>query len=44
MCILIVCKPGCDVIIFDINLIKLFFLHDKKSKQKFKFPENEKSF
>ena len=32
-CIAIVCKPGCDVIKFEVNLIfqiKLFFLHDQK--------------
>ena len=31
MCIGIVCKPGCDVMNFEVNLIflfKLFFLHD----------------
>ena len=33
MCIKIVCKPGCDIIIFEISfvfLIKQFFPHDQK--------------
>ena len=33
MCIAIVCKPGCDVMNFEVNLIfliKPFFLHGKK--------------
>ena len=33
MCIAIVCKPGCDAMSFEVNLIfliKPFFLHDKK--------------
>ena len=33
MCIAIVCKPGCDVRNFEVNLIfliKPFFLHDQK--------------
>ena len=33
MCIAIVCKPGCDVMNFEVNLIfliKPFFLHDQK--------------
>ena len=33
MCIVIVCKPGCDVMNFEVNfifLIKPFFLHDQK--------------
>ena len=37
MYIVIVCKSGCDVINFDINiifLIKQFFLHDQKVKDK----------
>ena len=32
MCIAIVCKPGCDVMSFEVNLIfliKPFFLHDQ---------------
>ena len=47
MCVVIFCKPGCDVINFEINLIfliKPFFLHAKKSRQKFNYLENEKSF
>ena len=35
--IVILCKPDCDVVNFEINLIfliKLFFLHDKKVKTK----------
>ena len=46
-CIVIVCWPGCDVICFEINLIfliKLHFLLTKKSRQKFKYLENEKCF
>ena len=33
MCIPIICKPGCDVMNFEVNLfflIKPFFLHDEK--------------
>ena len=33
MCIAIVCKPGCDIMNFEVNLIfliKPFFLHDQK--------------
>ena len=33
MCIALVCKPGCDVLNFEVNLfflIKPFFLHDQK--------------
>ena len=47
MCIAIVCFPDCDVINFEINLIfliRLFFSLTKKSRQKFKYLENEKSF
>ena len=47
MCIAIVSETGCDVINFGINLIfliKLFFYMTKKSRQKFKYFENEKSF
>ena len=43
----IVCFPGCDVINFEINLIfliKPFFYMTKKSRQKFKYFENGKSF
>ena len=38
-----VCFPGC-VISFEINLIKSFFYITKKSRQKLKYLENEKSF
>ena len=41
------CFPGCDVINFEINLaslIKPFLYMAKKSRQKFKYLENEKSF
>ena len=44
--VLFVCFPGCDVVNFEINfffLVKLFLYMAKKSKQKFKFLENEKS-
>ena len=37
MYIVIVCKPGCDVINFEDNfifLMKPFFLHDQKSQDK----------
>ena len=36
MCIAIVCFPGCDVIIFEINFIFLIkpFLHDQNVKTK----------
>ena len=47
ICITIVCEPDCDVIDFEINqifLIKPFSYMTKKSRQKFKYPENEKSF
>ena len=47
MCITIVCYPGCDVIKFEINfisLVKLFCYMTKKSRQNFKYLENEKSF
>ena len=47
MCITIVCLPGCDVIKFEINLIfliKPFSYIIKKSRQKLKYLENEKSF
>ena len=43
----IVYFPGWDVINFEINLIfliKVFSYETKKSKQKFKYLENEKSF
>ena len=46
-CITIVCYPGCDVIKFEINLIfliKPFCQMTKKSRQKLKYLENEKSF
>ena len=47
MCISIVSFPGCDVICFVNNLIfliKPFFYMTKKSRQKFKYLENEKGF
>ena len=47
MCIAIVCFPGCDVMNFEIILIfliKPFFYMTKKSRLKFKYLENEKSF
>ena len=47
MCIKIVCYPGCDVMDFETNLIfliKPFFYITKKSWQKLKYLENEKSF
>ena len=47
MCILSVCWLGCDVINSEINfifLIKPFFYVTKKSRQEFKYLENEKSF
>ena len=46
MCIATVCEPSCDVIDFEIEfilLIKPFFDMTKKSIQKFKYLENEKS-
>ena len=47
MCITIVCKPCCVVNKFVIDLIfliELFSCMTKKSRQKFKYLENEKSF
>ena len=47
MSIMNVCFPCCEVINFEINLyflIKLLLYMTKKSKQKFKYLENEKSF
>ena len=47
MCITVVCFSGFDVISFKINLIfqpKLFFYMTKKSRQKYKYIENKKSF
>ena len=47
MCIAIVCFTGYDVIKFEINLvflIDLFFYMTKKSRQNFKYLENERSF
>ena len=47
MFVAIVCFTGCDVIKFEINLsflIKSFFYMTKRSRQKFKYLENEKSF
>ena len=43
MCIAIVCKQGCDVMDFDVNLIfliKAFFLHDQKVVTKSDFKES----
>ena len=47
MSVVILCQPGCDVINFEINLLSNqagFFYLPKKSRQKFKYLENEKSF
>ena len=47
MCIAIVCKPGCDVMNFEANLIfiiKLFFLHKQNFVTKLKYLEKEKNF
>ena len=55
MCIAIICKPGCDIMNFEANLIflnKPFFLHDQKVKTKMQIPRelkellrlNEKQF
>ena len=47
MCIAIVCFPGCGIINFEISLIfliKPFFYLTKKSRQKFKYLDNKKSF
>ena len=47
MCIVIVCFPGCDVIIFEINFIFLImpiFCMLENSRQKLKSFEHEKSF
>ena len=47
ICITIICYPCCDVIKFEINLIfliKPLFYMTKKSRQKLKYLENEKSF
>ena len=47
ICITIVSFPGCDVILFEINLIiliKSFFYMTEKSRQKLKYFENEKGF
>ena len=47
MFIAVVCFLGCEVINFEINvifLIKPFFYIPKKSRQKTKYLENEKSF
>ena len=44
LCITIICKPGCDVIKFEIKLIfliKLCCYMTKKSRQKLKYLENE---
>ena len=47
MCIAIVYFPRCDVINYEINVIfsiRPFFYIIKKSRQKFKYLENEKSY
>ena len=47
ICIAIVCELDRDVTKFEVNLIfliKLFFCMTKKSRQKLKYLENEKSF
>ena len=47
MCTGIVFVPGCDLINFEISLIfqiKPFFYMTKKSRQKFKYLDNRKSF
>ena len=47
VCIAIVCFLGCGAINFRINfilIIKPFFYMTKKSRQKFKYLDNEKSF
>ena len=47
MCIAIVFVPGCNVINLEISLIFLitpFFYITKKSRQKFKYLDNRKSF
>ena len=47
MGIAIVCFPGFDVMNFEINLIfliKQFSYVTEKSRQKFKYPENEERF
>ena len=47
MCIKIICERGCNVIKFKINLIfliKPFRYMTKKSRQKLKYLENERSF
>ena len=46
MCIVIICRPVCDIINFEINLgflIKPFFYKTKLSGQKRKYLKNEKS-
>ena len=47
MCNATICKIGCEVISFEINLIfliKPYFDITKNSRQKFKYLENEKNF
>ena len=47
MCVAIVCKPGYDVINFELNLtflIKSFLYMTKKSRHKFKYLEKGKRF
>ena len=47
MCVAIVCKPGYDVINFELNLtflVKSFLYMTKKSRHKFKYLEKRKRF
>ena len=47
MRVAIACEPGCDVINSETNLLfltKPFFHMTKKSRQKFKYLEKEKSY
>ena len=43
-CTAVVCSASCVITNFEINFIKPFFYMTKKSRQKFKYLENEKSF
>ena len=44
MWIVFISFPACDVINFEINLIKPFFLHNQKSQGKFKYVKNKNNF
>ena len=47
MCIAIICRPGYDIMNFEVKLIfliKPFYLHDQDFVTKTKYLENEKSF